>query len=98
MRQHDNATPTATLVMDAAGKSGTTPGGGALEQRLDFQVEPPGGEWSYSDLYEVLGQSGGAYPNGSLILKANGNVYETAFQAGTGPRYAGPGVVLEITR
>jgi len=65
-----------------------------------FKLTNNNGVWSYSTLHEFNG-SDGSYPNGSLVVDANGNVFGTTWMGGhppTGQCYDGCGVVFEITR
>jgi len=91
----DSSGPVASLVMDAGGSLyGTAPadpGGG--DYGMVFQVFP---DWYMRYLWVFndfgMGFSKGYFPDGSLTLDANGNLYGTNQEGG-----AGYGVVFELT-
>lgn len=88
--------PQAKLVMDTAGNLyGTTQGGGAYGAGTVFKLTRASVGWVYTSLHDFTGQGGsdGAFPVSSLIFDANGNLYGTASEGGTGNN----GTVFEIT-
>lgn len=90
--------PTDKLVMDAAGNLyGTTVAGGAYQNGSVFKLTRSGGGWTYRSLHEFTGGSDGRTPRSNLIFDANGNLYGTTSQGGTGACGNGCGVVFEIT-
>jgi len=77
----DGSLPYAGLVLDAKGNiHGTTSQGGKNGFGTVFKVTPSGKE---TVLYSFEGQPDGAYPWGTLILDAKGNMYGTTSQGGT---------------
>ncbi len=90
---------TASLTMDAAGNLyGTTLQGGSAGLGSVFRLTLSDGTWIRTDLYDFTGGSDGSAPAGGVVLDANGNLYGTASQGGTGPNCpSGCGVVWEIT-
>ncbi len=86
--------PVDTLLMDGAGNLyGTTVGAGAYGYGSVFKLSPSNDGWTYTSLHDFTGGIDGAYPYGSVILDANGNVYGTASGGGA----YGRGVAFEIT-
>ena len=80
--------------MDGAGNLyGTTVGAGAYGYGSVFKLSPSNDGWTYTSLHDFTGGIDGAYPYGSVILDANGNVYGTASGGGA----YGRGVAFEIT-
>lgn len=64
-----------------------------------FKLSNNNGVWTYSTLHEFNGIDG-SYPNGNLVVDANGNVFGTTQAGGHPPTdwcYSGCGVVFEIT-
>jgi hypothetical protein len=55
--------------------------------------------WNYSDLYDFVGPpNDGAFPNAPPVVDAEGNIYGTTSQGGTGTVCGGGcGVVWEIS-
>jgi uncharacterized repeat protein (TIGR03803 family) len=80
----DGGVPQAGLMIDAAGNLfGTTYQGGAgygtvFELRRDRQA------WKYKVLWTFSGGNDGGSPSGRLAMDANGNLYGTATEGGTG--------------
>jgi uncharacterized repeat protein (TIGR03803 family) len=69
----DGANPTGGLIHDAVGNFyGTTSNGGAQSAGTVFEVDLTGKE---QVLYYFTGGSDGAYPRGSLVRDAAGNLY-----------------------
>ncbi len=86
--------PADTLLMDSAGNLyGTTVGAGAYGYGSVFKLSQSDGIWAYTSLHDFTGGSDGAYPYGSVVLDANGNLYSTTSAGGS----SGNGVVFEIT-
>jgi uncharacterized repeat protein (TIGR03803 family) len=85
--------PQGSLIMDSSGNlygimTESTNGQGSV-----FKLTPSSGGWTYTSLHDFDGQGGGGFPEGGVVLDANGNLYgRTAY----GGAY-GYGVVYEIT-
>jgi hypothetical protein len=82
-----------SLVIDAAGNlygAANCDGGAAGGV---FELRQTGLGWMYTTLYGFTGASDGAYPQASVALDANGNIYGTTTQGGA----YGYGVVWELT-
>jgi uncharacterized repeat protein (TIGR03803 family) len=100
-----NNGPQAALTMDAAGNLyGTTENGGTHSFGSVFELMSMNTGWVYTDLYDFRYppagiRSKGLFPNGSVTLDANGNLYGTAAIGGitNGDCLPGCGVVWEIT-
>ena len=91
--------PLQSLVMDSAGNLyGASRTDGVNGLGSIFRLSPSHGGWIYTSLHDFAG-SDGYYPNGNLVLDANGNLYGTAFGGGnTGTGCSQEcGVVFEIT-
>lgn len=83
------------LVMDAANNLyGATTCGRA---GMVFKLSPSGGTWTFTDLYDFTGGSDGQTPNGGLVIDANGNLYGTTQEGGSGCYPYGCGVVWKLT-
>jgi uncharacterized repeat protein (TIGR03803 family) len=91
--------PVGRLAMDSSGNLyGATNSEGAYGRGNIFKLAPPGGNWTYTSLHDFFGGSGdGAYPSDSPSVDANGNLFGTAGEGGTGSCSYGCGVVWEIT-
>jgi len=83
-----------SLALDAAGNLyGATLYGGDDDAGTVFKLSPSGSGWAYTGLHSFdPSGTGGEFPNGSLALGANGDVYGTAQVGGSGS----DGVVFEI--
>lgn len=85
------------LLLDSAGNIyGTAAYDGTNNAGSVFRLTPSNGGWTYTDLHDFhpLG-SDGCYPNNSMVRDADGNLYGTTGNCGSGnPGY---GVVFEIT-
>ena len=89
--QPDGCGPEGKLIMDAAGSLyGTTFYGGHGAGTV-FKLTPANGNWTYTLLHDFTGD--GAYPMGSLVFDASGNIYGTTTHGGSKDE----GVVFEIT-
>jgi uncharacterized repeat protein (TIGR03803 family) len=87
----DTYNPDAPLVMDADGNLyGTTTFGGTADNGAVFKVTPKGQE---TILYSFKSDSDGYFPEGGLILDANGNLYGTTSYGGA----SGGGTVFKLT-
>lgn len=90
--------PRASLVMDPAGNLyGTTTVDGTYQHGSVFKLTPGKGGWIYSSLHDFTGGSDGADPYSSVVFDANGKLYGTTTQRGSGCGPDGCGVVFEIT-
>jgi uncharacterized repeat protein (TIGR03803 family) len=82
----DGNMPDATLIIDAAGNLyGTTYLGGVNGRGTVFEMSPgEGGGWTETVLhnFSYSGFSGGAYPQGGVIMDAAGNLYGTTSGGG----------------
>ena len=94
----DGEQPSAGLVFDNAGNLYDTSNGGVLNYGTVFKLTPSNGSWVLTDLHD-FSESDGIYPNGSLILDANGNIYGTSSAGGGffGVCDGGCGTAWEIT-
>lgn len=90
----DGGGPSGNLIFDQTGNLyGATSGGGAGSYGVVFKLAPnQRGGWSETVLY-AFGDNPGAYPTGSLIFDATGNLYGTT----SGDRVSTFGTVFEIT-
>jgi len=74
----------SSLIMDGAGNLyGTNYVNGAYNLGSVFKLTPSAGGWTYTSLHDFTGGSDGAYPEGSLVMDANGNLYGTTIAGGT---------------
>ena len=91
---NDGSTPSAGLILDAAGDLyGTTSYGGPDNLGTVFKLTPKAdGDWTEKVLYS-FNQTGGSYPEAGLILDAAGDLYGTTYQGGT----HGQGTAFELT-
>jgi uncharacterized repeat protein (TIGR03803 family) len=90
----DGANPQAALIFDAAGNLyGTTFEGGTNLYGTAFELTPAGGgAWTEKVLYNFGAGTDAAYPGGSLIFDAAGNLYGVTTFGGP----AGSGTVFEL--
>ena len=84
-----------TPTLDAAGNVyGTVFTEGPSNYGLVFKLTPSGGGWTETNLTLFgAGNNDGVFPYSSVVLDANGNVYGTTLQGGSGS----DGTVWEIT-
>jgi len=93
-----NCGPEASLVMDGAGNLyGTTVCDGVNKAGSVFKLTPSGPPWIYTSQHEFTGGSDGGNPISNVVFDANGNLYGTASEGGSGCAPNGCGVVWEIT-
>lgn len=89
--------PNSKLVMDAAGNLyGAASEGGVSTQccGVIFELSPAsGGGWTYNVIYTFTGQGDGAFPTGSLVMDAAGNLYG----AGSGQSVGVNGEFFELS-
>lgn len=92
----DGYAPTAGVIWDGSGNLyGTTSLGGELNGGVVFELSPNGkGGWNETVLHSFTGYPDGANPEGGLIMDANGNLYGTTQNGGTGGGY---GTVFELS-
>jgi uncharacterized repeat protein (TIGR03803 family) len=81
--------PEAPLIADHAGNLyGTTISGGTSKYDGGvFEISPPaalGGPWTETILYNFSGGTDGTMPVGGLVMDANGALYGTTSEGGTG--------------
>src|SRR5271165_326234 len=82
------------LTLDSAGNLyGTTYCDGAYGYGSILELTPSGGSYAFTDLHDFTNGDDGSYPNGNLVLDAQGNLYGTTFGGGAD----GGGVVFEVT-
>ena len=95
-RGHGGAT--GSLVMDAAGNIyGATDGSGTHFEGSVFELAKQGSGWQFIDLHDFHIDDGWG-PVGGVLLDANGNLYGTTAQGGTGTCFNGCGVVYKLAR
>jgi uncharacterized repeat protein (TIGR03803 family) len=101
-RHADGGGPNGTLILDAAGNLYGTASGGYQVAGSVFELTPvANGKWKEKVLHGFTGKSDGGFPNGSLVLDSNGNLYGTTEEGGTskgtGPcMFGGCGTVFQI--
>ena len=93
----DGQQPASTLLMDQAGNLyGSTLVGGSGGGGTVFKLSPSGGGWSFSLIYDFVGQANQNFypgPVNSLAMDAQGNLYGTAILDGA----HGAGSVFKLT-
>jgi uncharacterized repeat protein (TIGR03803 family) len=96
----DGAFPDGSLIFDAAGNLfGTTGGGGPDNAGAVFELTPAaGGGWNEKVLHKFRKDGrDGNFPEAGLVLDAEGNLYGTTFEGGTGTCGGGCGTAFEVT-
>ena len=89
--------PSSSLVMDASGNLyGANFGDYNRDRGSIFKLSFAGGIWNYTDLHDFAGGADGSNPNGPLTIDAQGNIYGTTQNGGTGCNGNGCGVIFEI--
>ncbi len=76
----DGAEPDNTLVLSRSNLYGTASSGGAYGWGMVFRINPTTG--AQRVLYTFTGGADGGYPQGSLVVDPQGNVYGTAALGG----------------
>ena len=89
--------PFDSPTLDASGNLYATSTGGGTGLGNIFELSPGAGGWTYTDLFDFQDPSQGAFPQGTVVLDGNGNLYGTTFDGGQYSCGAGCGVVWEIT-
>jgi uncharacterized repeat protein (TIGR03803 family) len=91
----DGAFPTSSLIADANGDLfGITNQGGANGVGTVFELTPNGSSYTLNTLVSFsFSGTDGAYPQGSLIVDANGDLFGTTVGGGA----SGDGTVFEIS-
>src|SRR5580698_9666351 len=77
----------AAMALGADGSLyGETLFGGASGDGTVFRLSPPsgGGSWTETILYSFQGGTDGAVPESNILLSADGTLYGTTYQGGTG--------------
>ncbi len=94
-----NGGPVAGLTMDANGNLyGTTAASGAYYHGSVFKMSNQGGTWQLTTLHSFnVDGLGGDNLDGGVLLDANGNLFGTASQGGSGSCVHGCGSIWEIT-
>ena len=96
--------PEAALIFDEAGDlySTTYIGSGSNLHGSVFRLKPPHkktGSWALSVIHGFLGPPDGDFPAAGLTFEANGDLYSTTQEGGTGTGcgYGGCGTVFEVS-
>ena len=93
--------PKGLLAIDSSGNLyGVTNSEGPNSAGNLFKLTPNGGgDWTYTDLHDfAISSSNGAFPEDGPALDANGNLYGTTLQGGTGTCSYGCGVIYQLTQ
>ncbi len=92
----DGSAPQAGLAIDGNGNLyGTTTSGGQYDGGTVFELtQTSPGAWHETILYSFGDGADGGSPGGSLAIDANGNIFGTTSQAGSGSR----GTVFELSQ
>jgi uncharacterized repeat protein (TIGR03803 family) len=96
----DGGEPRSGLVFDSKGNLyGAATAGGTGEGGTIFRLRLTGDVWAFTTLYDFTGAPDGAYPSGSLIFDAAGNLYGTTADGGAGQGCGnyGCGTVFELS-
>jgi uncharacterized repeat protein (TIGR03803 family) len=81
----DGGVPLAGLTVDAAGNLYGTTNQGGSGYGVVFELSPGKKKsWNYKVLWTFTGGNDGGEPSGRLTLDANGNLYGTTTEGGTG--------------
>ena len=92
----NGASPNSGLILDSWGNLyGTTPGGGAYDYGVAFELSPTSAGWVETVLYNFCEDTcpQGSSPQSALILDSDGNLYGTTAGGGT----YGSGTVFELS-
>jgi uncharacterized repeat protein (TIGR03803 family) len=93
--------PVANLAFDSRGNIyGTTHLDGLYNFGAIFKLTPSGGGYTYTSLHDFTAGADGGDPRSNVTFDANGNMYGTASEGGTGNRQTcvgSCGVVWEVT-
>jgi uncharacterized repeat protein (TIGR03803 family) len=92
----DGVSPSAGLVLDAAGNLyGTTFEGGLVNDGTVFKLSPnANGSWTEEILHSFSNNGvDGEHPNGGVLLDDTGDIYGTTYSGGT---YPAGGTVFEL--
>src|SRR5271166_4852747 len=75
--------PDGKLVMDGAGNVyGIAGDAGAYNCGSVFKLTPGSGGWTFTSLYDFTCSLDGLFPQGNVVIDANGNLYGTTYQGG----------------
>ncbi len=101
----DGGAPNGNLIFDQTGNIyGTASEGGLTACTISpgpcgvaFELSPPssqGGQWTETVLHTFTGVPDGAFPGGGLTVDANGELYGTTEEGGTGKCTDGEGTTI----
>lgn len=95
----ENNGPQSGLIRDAGGNLyGAACGDNVVTFGFVFRLTPSQGSWTFTDLHDFTGGSGGSCPWGGVAMDAAGNLYGTTlWGGGPGCGVPGCGVVWELT-
>jgi uncharacterized repeat protein (TIGR03803 family) len=94
--QPDGALPYGGLIFDKAGNLyGTTYYAGANDVGTVYKLTHANGSWTETVLYSFKGGTDGSSPISTLVSDANGNLYGTTSDGGTG---CACGVIFKLAR
>jgi hypothetical protein len=92
----DGANPKRPVVFNSSGQMfATTVYGGSTGNGIVFELTPSGGSWSESSIYNFLGGTDGAEPDGALVL--NGGVFYGTTSIGGSATGSGSGTVFDLS-
>ena len=92
--ESDGSFPTSGVVIDRFGVLyGAALGNGLENYGTIYELTPSGSGWTFSIIYTFHNGSDGAYPYGGLVMDAEGNLYGTTSEGGSG----GGGTVFELS-
>lgn len=91
--------PKGLLAIDSSGNLyGITNSEGPQSAGNLFKLTHSGGAWVYTDLHDfAISSDNGAYPEDGPTVDAQGNLYGTTLEGGTGNCPYGCGVIYELT-